>query len=405
MGGNISQLLPFATGVNANVVAPAAYALEPYLQQGFQNGVLEPYDLNTVLRQAMFSSAMIGKFTADFGPNAVNDDANLQNYENNFVAALHELFVGIPDVLDVGVANAIAINPQPAETSYAVPMEFIIKVFATNILTAGTGATTISVSGQAPIPLILPNGGQLLPGDIIQNSKILVSYEAVSNSFQLLSPRGTAATTQQIIHYGRDVSLTANQIVAPVDGSVVSYIQPEWFAIVVNNTNTSTVVTANINNLGAIPITRGNGGALQVGDLVSGTIALMCFDGTQLQLNNPQQWGNGTSGAPANWNTIVGPLWPYWLSVKSAVVSVPPSSPSNGDVYLIPATGATGAWAGSGNQLVQWYSTTTSWVFRVYPSSSLIGTADTNQYFQNISGSWSEVWLPSPGRLFFFSQL
>ena len=153
--------------------------------------------LNTVLRQASFTSAMIAQFTADYGPNAVNDDGNLPFYEANFVAALHDLFVGIPDVLDLGTANTIIVNPEPPAASYAVPMELIIKVLFTNILVGGgTGATTINVSGLGPRPLIIPDGSQLLPGDIIAGGKILVSYEATSNSFMLLSQRGTAATPQ-----------------------------------------------------------------------------------------------------------------------------------------------------------------------------------------------------------------
>jgi hypothetical protein len=402
---NPNQILPFATGVGANVVPPTTYAQESYLQQGFQDGILDPNDLNTVLRQASFSSAMIAQFTADYGPNAVNDDGNLPNYEANFVAALHDLFVGIPDVLDLGTANSIVVNPEPPATSYAVPMELIIKPLFTNILVGGgTGATVINVSGLGIRPLIIPDGSQLLPGDIVAGGKILVSYEATSNSFMLLSQRGTAAKQNQIIHWGQDFSLTANQVVFTTDAAVTSYLTPTYFAVYVANNNTSTTgCTLNANGLGNVPITRGSSGALSVGDLVAGTVAWFAYDGTEAQLLNPQTWGNNTSGAPADWNDITGQLKPYWLTVNSASISATPSSPTAGDSYLLPPS-PTGAWAGNGGKLAQWIGT--AWVYRNYPAGSLVSASDTQTFYQNIgSATWQEVVVPTPGRLYFFGQL
>lgn len=40
--------------------------------------------------------------------------------------------------------------------------------------------------------------------------------------------------------------------------------------------------------------------------------------------------------------------------VKSATIAAPPGAPADGDCYLIPASGATGAWAGKGNQIARW---------------------------------------------------
>ena len=305
----------------------------------------------------------------------------------------------------LGAANTIIVNPEPPATSYAVPLELIIKVLFTNILVGGgTGATTINVSGLGPRPLIIPDGSQLLPGDIIAGGKILVSYEATSNSFMLLSQRGTAATPKQIIHSGIDSSLTANQVVFTTDSTVVAYLNPMYFAVKIGNNNTSTTgCTLNANGLGPVSITRGSSGPLVVGDLVAGTYAWFSYDGTEAQLLNPQTWGNGTSGAPADWNDITGQLKPYWMTVNSASVSATPSSPSAGDTYMLPAA-PTGVWSGNGGKLAQWIGT--AWVYRNCPAGFIIGTADTQQFYQNIgSSSWQEVFIPTPGRSFYFGQL
>jgi len=54
-------------------------------------------------------------------------------------------------------------------------------------------------------------------------------------------------------------------------------------------------------------------------------------------------------------------------SVKDQHLSAPPASPVEGDRYIIP-TGATGAWAGKTNQIVEYQSAT--WVY--YASSALV---------------------------------
>lgn len=398
MGANPNQILPFATGAAANVLSPTAYAALTALQQGFQNGILLPEDLNTVLRQSSFAAAMIAQFTADYGPSAVNDDGNLENFEANFVAALHELFIGIPDVTDVGAANTIVINPEPVATAYAVPMTYFIKVFAPNALIGQNGATTINVNGLGPKPLKYPSGLQLNAGDLATGGKILVSYDGVQ--FQMLSaPAGNSPVPSQIIHYGRDISTTPNVVVASTDQTVTSYGQPTWFGIYIANTNTQ-AATLNINAIGTVAITRGAGTPISSGDLVAGTVAYLCYDGVEAQLLNPQTWG-GVSGGATSVN-ISTPIKPFWLSVNSGAIAAPPGSPSTGDTYLIP-TGATGAWTANVGKIAQW--TGSAWVYATYPEGSVVAVADQNRFYNNNGSSWVEVQIPTLGKLMFYALL
>jgi hypothetical protein len=84
-------------------------------------------------------------------------------------------------------------------------------------------------------------------------------------------------------------------------------------------------------------------------------------------------------------STILGPLHPYFVQVISRTTTAPPVGPAIGDVYLVPATGATGAWSGHGNELTQWDGI--EWLFRAYPQPSMLGIGDTNDWWKIGSGA------------------
>ncbi len=69
-----NQFQPFAIGSGANALTPAAYAaLSTLISQGFQSGIANSAQVNTVLRQASFMAAALGQVIANAGLNA-NDD-------------------------------------------------------------------------------------------------------------------------------------------------------------------------------------------------------------------------------------------------------------------------------------------------------------------------------------------
>ena len=301
----------------------------------------------------------------------------------------------IPFVEDSGSVNALVANPAPAFTAYAQPMIIAIQVAYTS-----TGNTTLNVSGLGAVPLLRMSGAQLTPGDLIVNGVILVGYDGAN--FQLLTfPASlTYPPPASLWHYGVDLSSSANSV-------VVSNVDPTtltlWstglpLAVKIANTNSGASTIA-LNGLSPVPIKRGSGANLQAGDLASGYIALMIYDGAEAQLINPQvAYGSVGSG-----DTVIDPLDPYWLSVNSLGISSTPPSPSLGDTYLIPV-GATGAWSGLSGEIAQY--TADGWVYRSYPPSSLVGTSDTMDYYQNIGGNvWKQVVIPSKGLLYFYGQL
>lgn len=75
------------------------------------------------------------------------------------------------------------------------------------------------------------------------------------------------------------------------------------------------------------------------------------------------------------------------ISVISRTLTAPPGSPANGDTY-IPATGATGAWAGKANQIAVWRADQTAWEFYVPKDGWLAGVVAEGIAYIYVSGSW-----------------
>lgn len=107
---NTNDFVAFAIGSGANVETPATWAADSVLAQGFQSGVASSTKVNTPLRQATSIGAMIGQFTADFGPGNVQDNGNISNLETQFKAALRSFFSQGLFGPDTGAANALVIT-------------------------------------------------------------------------------------------------------------------------------------------------------------------------------------------------------------------------------------------------------------------------------------------------------
>jgi len=99
--------------------------------------------------------------------------------------------------------------------------------------------------------------------------------------------------------------------VAPI--SMSAYAAGQTFRFIAAGANTTTSVTLNINSIGAKSVTKNGTTALSIGDIPSGSVVVVTYDGTQFQISN----------------------------VAPAVVAV--SSFSAGTTGFTPSTGTTGA--------------------------------------------------------------
>lgn len=86
-------------------------------------------------------------------------------------------------------------------------------------------------------------------------------------------------------------------------------------------------------------------------------------------------------------------LAPAFMAVKSATTLVPPATPANGDLYLVPLS-ATGDWSGRSNKLAEW--TGAGWRFDDMPRGHVLAASDTGDYW-HLDETWS-VWRASTAK-------
>ncbi len=65
---------------------------------------------------------------------------------------------------------------------------------------------------------------------------------------------------------------------------LTAYSLGDEFQFIANNPNTSTTVTLNVNSIGALPITTNNGVGLLIGEIQTGIIVRVIYDGTLFRL-------------------------------------------------------------------------------------------------------------------------
>ena len=129
-----NQYKAFGAGDGAFTLTPDAYAAITALQQGFQNGVADAQEFNTLARQVSTVAAMIGQFIADKANLDAEDNGNVAELEARFIAALIAVIreVGGPNAIhfgdnDTGTANAIVMDLSPVITAYTKPCVVLFK--------------------------------------------------------------------------------------------------------------------------------------------------------------------------------------------------------------------------------------------------------------------------------------
>lgn len=141
-----------------------------------------------------------------------------------------------------------------------------------------------------------------------------------------------------LLHYG-DGAGTANALTATVSPPITTLVKGTTLLIKASQTNTG-AATINPNAIGVTTITRADGSALGPGDIETGEIAILIFDGTNFQLassmflaNDLVHYGPDTSGVA---NTVTVPvLDPPLLSLKAGIsIKVKIANSNTGSVTL-----------------------------------------------------------------------
>lgn len=304
-----------------------------------------------------------------------------------------------------GSTGTFSVSLSPAVTSY-------VEGLALRVLMSDTasGNDTLSVNGLSAISIINNSTlSALVGGEFIVDGIADFVYDG--GSFQLLNPIVQAGATlqqvqQQSLNYhalaGGTTAYTA--VLAP---NIGSYVNGLFVVAKVNATNTG-ASTLNVNNHGAKSIKYTNGSALVGGELLSGMIALLEYDGTNFQLINPyvpyltltggtltgnlafNPSTNGLTGTATNDNAGSGTVGEVISSqiVQGSAVSLTAGTPLN--VTSISLTA--GDWDLYGN--IQFLPSGSTAVTVIYGGISTTTNTlpDTSLY-----GSWSGASAVVPG--------
>ena len=204
-----------------------------------------------------------------------------------------------------GSADALTatLNPAPLAGEIAVGTRLALLVGVPN-----TGPAALDVNGLGANPIVYNKTGAALDGqDWIGGSVLQLVFDGASwrasdvlPSFlfpyaslaevlagviadKIVSP-GTVAHAAQsgAWNYAVDYSGIPDALTVTLNPAPAAYTVGFALRVLVTATNTG-AATINVNGLGAVPILRLGGGALQAGDLSAGAVAELAFDGTQFQ--------------------------------------------------------------------------------------------------------------------------
>lgn len=122
---NQNDFVSFATGSSANTLTAASYnALSTLIANGFQTGVAQSAEVNTVLRQTSSIAAMIAQFAATGGP--MVDDGDTATMLASFQAALKSysgfLTVNTPAANATIAPSSLVTIVQPAQASGTITL-------------------------------------------------------------------------------------------------------------------------------------------------------------------------------------------------------------------------------------------------------------------------------------------
>ena len=148
----------------------------------------------------------------------------------------------------------------------------ISSTWANNTLNDLGNAMTASLAydGQTTPVANLPMGGYIHTG--VGNALLRTSYPAAGQ------------VQDGTITYLTSVSGT-DTITATAPLSMTAYAAGQSFRFIAAGANTTTSVTININGIGAKNITKNGTTALAIGDIISGSVVTINYDGTQFQVS------------------------------------------------------------------------------------------------------------------------
>lgn len=208
-----------------------------------------------------------------------------------------------------GSSNAFTVTLSPAPTSLVAGLWLLVKANHTN-----TGASTINVNGLGATAIKKWTDQALEAGDIVNGQIFEVLYDGTN--FQLITEPGApraiyGVTTGSANAYVLSIAGWTPAANADLGGRVIAFKT--------NFANTG-ACTLNVNGLGAVSIKKPDGTDPASGDLGSGCVVAVVYDGTYFRMLTS---GSGSATLPdvATAGTYASPS-SVTIDAKGRVTSV-----------------------------------------------------------------------------------
>lgn len=207
----------------------------------------------------------------------------------------------------------------------------ISSTWANNTLSDLGNAMTASIAydGQTTPVANLPMGGYIHTG--VGNATLRTNYPSAGQVQD-----GTLTYLTSIS--GTD-TITA---VAPV--SMTAYAAGQTFRFIAAGANTTTGVTININGIGAKSVTKNGATPLAIGDLASGSVIVINYDGTQFQITSASSSGSFTNLSASGTVTFSGT---GAVKLTSGTTAQQPGTPTAGMIRFNTTTNTFEGYNGS----------------------------------------------------------
>jgi hypothetical protein len=288
-------------------------------------------------------------------------------------------------VVDTGTANAYAIAPSPAITAYTTGQRFIFKAINANTTTSTLNVNTLGVK-------TIVKGGTtaLVTGDIPANTYIEVMYDGTN--FQLLS-----STLQQISVSSKEIfgadSAGSDTYAVTLSPAPSAYTTGMVVNFTAGTANTG-ACTLNVNGLGAKTIKKNVTTDLATGDILSGQMNSVIYDGTNFQLRiGTASSSSGVSAGPSasSTQTITHSLGKFPSIIRLAAFGDVSSSTAN-------YSSSHGTYNSSGNKCTYIagsvggvVSSQSSSTFAIYIDKSSVTTGNATGIVGNLTDTTFDI--------------
>lgn len=230
------------------------------------------------------------------------------------------------------------------------------NAFTTLAAGLGSGVTTMTVvDGSFIQAVVAPDVIFLVIEDSAGTQEVVkcTAHTAASTSLTIERAQESTAdgtwlagdvvelrlTAGELANYEAQVALLSsvagtNTITATAPNAPTAYFAGQTFRFVAAGTNTG-AVTLNIGGLGAKAVTKSGTSAMDAGDIVSGAVVQVTYDGTQFQLVSGAGGGAKAGGAIYENTTTIND--DYTLTTGKNGHSVGPISVSGGVAVTVPS--------------------------------------------------------------------